>query len=161
MASKTTNRAIEALERRHAAERAALRAATDATAVVGRAQERRAAEVERLDAMVAEAEQGANLALAVLASLVTSDVAAVLTGETPARVRQGQQRASVEDVTARVGELTDGVAVARRRGRPSGSAAPARRESGDRPSAGAVVARGSAAAGPAAVLGGAPSSEGR
>jgi hypothetical protein len=124
MASKTTNKAIEALERRHAAERTALKAATDAGAAVRRAQERRAAELARLDAVVAEAEQGADVALAVLASLVAPDVAAMLTEETPARVRQGQQRASAQDVTARVGELTDTVvSVARRRGRPPGGAA--------------------------------------
>ena len=123
MASKTTNNAIEALERRHAAERTALKAATDAGAAVRRAQERRAVELARLDAVVAEAEQGADVALAVLASLVALDVAAMLTDETPARVRQGQQRASAQDVTARVGELTDTVVVARRRGRPPGGAA--------------------------------------
>lgn len=123
MASKTTNKAIEALERRHAAERTALKAAADAGAAVRRAQERRAAELARLDAVVAEAEQGADVAFAVLASLVTLDVAAMLTEETPARVRQGQQRASAEDVAARVGELTDVVvAVSRRRGRPRGGA---------------------------------------
>jgi hypothetical protein len=121
MASKSTNKAIEALERRHVAERTALKAATDAGAAVRRAQERRAAELARLDAVVAEAEQGADVALAVLASLVAPDVAALLTEETPARVRQGQQRASAQDVAARVGELTDSVvAVARRRGRPPG-----------------------------------------
>ena len=121
MASKGTNKAIEALERRHVAERTALKAATDAGAAVRRAQERRAAELARLDAVVAEAEQGADVALAVLASLVALDVAAMLTEETPARVRQGQQRASAQDVAARVGELTDSVvAVARRRGRPPG-----------------------------------------
>lgn len=124
MASKSTNKAIEALERRHVAERTALKAATDAGAAVRRAQERRAAELARLDAVVAEAEQGADVALAVLASLVAPDVAALLTEETPARVRQGQQRASAQDVAARVGELTDSVvAVARRRGRPPGGAA--------------------------------------
>jgi len=123
MASKTTNKAIEALERRHAAERTALKAATDAGAAVRRAQERRAVELARLDAVVLEAEQGADVALAVLASLVAADVAAMLTEETPARVRQGQQRASAQDVTARVAELTDEVPVARRRGRPPGGGA--------------------------------------
>ncbi|GAA2470862.1 hypothetical protein [Winogradskya humida] len=123
MASKSTNKAIEVLERRHVAERTALKAATDAGAAVRRAQERRAAELARLDAVVVEAEQGADIALAVLASLVAPDVAALLTEETPARVRQGQQRASAQDVAARVGELTDSVVpVARRRGRPPGGA---------------------------------------
>ncbi|MEU7906411.1 hypothetical protein [Actinoplanes sp. NPDC049118] len=126
MASKTTNSAIEALERRHAAERAALKAAADAGAAVRRAQQRRAAEVARLDEMVAGAERGADVALAVLASLMAADVAAVLTEETPARVRLGLQRAPMEDVNARVGELTDGVPVVRRRGRPRGSGRPAR-----------------------------------
>ncbi|MFG1995216.1 hypothetical protein ACGFJ7_35105 [Actinoplanes sp. NPDC048988] len=121
MASKGTNKAIEALQRRHEAERAALKAATDAGAAVRRARERRAAELARWDAVVVEAEQGADFALAVLASLVAPDVAAMLTEETPARVRQGQQRASAQEVAARVGELTDSVvAVARRRGRPPG-----------------------------------------
>ena len=139
MASKTTNKAIEALERRHAAERAALKTATDAGAAVRRAQERRAVELARLDAVVAEAEQGADVALAVLASLVALDVAAMLTEEAPARVRQGQQRASAQDVTARVGELTDVVVVAaRRRGRPPGGAA--------RPGRGDVASAASASA---------------
>ena len=124
MASKGTNRAIEALERRHEAERAALKAATDAGAAVRRAQERRAAELARLDEVVADAERGADVALAVLASLMASDIAAVLTEETPARVRLGQQRASADDVSARVGELSDGAPVVRRRGRPRGSGRP-------------------------------------
>jgi hypothetical protein len=124
MASKGTNKAIEALARRHEAERAALKAATDAGAVVRRAQDRRAAELARLDAAVAEAERGADVALAVLASLMAIEVAALLTEETPARVRLGQQRAPVDDVNARVGELTGGVPVARRRGRPRGSGRP-------------------------------------
>jgi len=125
MASKTTNSAIEALERRHEAERAALKAATDAGAAVRRVQERRAAELARLDEVVAEAERGADVALAVLASLMAPDVAAVLTQESPARVRLGQQRASAEDVNVRVAELTDGVPLVRRRGRPRGSGRPA------------------------------------
>src|SRR4051794_13008642 len=95
MASKTTNKAVEALKARHAAERTALEAASEAGAAVGRAVQRRAAEVARLDAAVAEAERGADVALAVLASLVPPDVAAALTEETPARVRLGQQRAPV------------------------------------------------------------------
>ncbi len=124
MASKGTNKAIEALQRRHEAERAALQAATDAGAAVRRAQERRAAELARLDEVVADAERGADVALAVLASLMAPDIAAVLTGETPARVRLGQQRASADDVSARVGDLTDGAPLARRRGRPRGSGRP-------------------------------------
>ncbi|MFC3384390.1 hypothetical protein [Couchioplanes azureus] len=126
MASKMTNSAIEALRRRHAAEHAALKAATDAGAAVRRVQERRAGEMARWDGMVAEAERGADVALAVLASLMASDVAAALTQETPTRVRLGQQRAPVDEVTARLGELTDGVPVTRRRGRPRGSARSAR-----------------------------------
>ena len=121
MASNGTNTAIEALRRRHEAERAALKAATDAGAVVRRAQERRAAELARLDEVVAGAERGADVALAVLASLMAPDVVAVLTEETPSRVRLGQQRASVDVVNARVGELTGGAPVVRRRGRPRGS----------------------------------------
>lgn len=115
-----TNGAIEALRRRHIAERAALKAATDAGAVVRRAQDRRAVELARLDAVVAAAERGADVALAVLASLMATEVAAVLTEETPARVRLGQQRAAAEDVAARVEQLTGGAAVSRR-GRPRGS----------------------------------------
>jgi hypothetical protein len=121
MASKGTNKAIEALERRHAAERAALKAASDAGAAVRRAQERRAAELVRLDEVVADADRGADVALAVLASLMAPDIAAVLTQETAARVRMGQQRAPAEEVNARVSELGDGVPVVRRRGRPRGS----------------------------------------
>ncbi|RSM47790.1 hypothetical protein DMB66_47545 [Actinoplanes sp. ATCC 53533] len=123
MASKMTNKAVERLKARQAAERVALEAAAEAAAAVGRAVERRSVEVARLDAAVADAERGADVALAVLASLVPADVAAVLTEETPARVRLGQQRAPVEDVTARVEQLTGGVVVARRRGRPRGSGA--------------------------------------
>jgi hypothetical protein len=123
MASKTTNKAVELLKARQAAERAALEAASEAGLAVGRAVQRRAAEVARLDAAVSEAEQGADLALAVLASLLPADVAAALTGATPARVRLGLQRAPVEDVTARVEQLTGGAVVARRRGRPRGSRA--------------------------------------
>jgi hypothetical protein len=123
MASKTTNKSVEALKARQAAERAALDAASEAGAAVGRAVQRRAAEVARLDAAVAEAGRGADIALAVLASLVPADVAAVLTEETPARVRLGQQRAPVEDVTAQVDRLTGGAVVAPRRGRPRGSGA--------------------------------------
>ena len=164
MASKGTNKAIEALERRHVAERAALKAATDAGAAVRRAQERRVAELARLDAAVAEAETGADVALAVLASLVAPDVAAVLTEETPARVRMGQQRASVDDVTARVGELTGGVPVVRRRGRPRGSGRPASgvEAAGTARSAGGGSASGAltVAVSPA-VSAGASSSEGR
>ncbi len=164
MASKTTNSAIEALERRHVAERAALKAATDAGAAVRRAQQRRAAELERLDAMVAEAEQGADVALAVLASLMAPDVAAVLTEETSGRVRLGQQRAPAEDVSARVSELTDGAPVARRRGRPRGSGRPVRAVDAAGPLPIAVVARESgaltAAAGPVSEAG-APSIEER
>ncbi|GLZ00820.1 hypothetical protein [Actinoplanes sp. NBRC 103695] len=141
MASKGTNKAIEALQRRHEAERTALKAAVDAGAVVRRAQERRASELARLDAVVVEAEQGADFALAVLASLVAPDVTAMLTEETPARVRQGQQRASAEDVASRVGELTDSVvAVARRRGRPKGGGV--RPGGGDVESAASVPAAG-------------------
>ena len=140
MASKTTNSAIEALERRHTAERAALKAAADAGAAVRRAQERRAAELARLDAVVAEAERGADVALAVLASLMAPDVAAVLTQETPARVRLGQQRASAEEVSARVSELSDGAPVVRRRGRPRGSG----RSGGGTASAGSAPAAGAA-----------------
>jgi hypothetical protein len=125
MASKGTNKAIEALQRRHEAERAALKAATDAGAAVRLAQERRAAELARLDEVVADAERGADVALAVLASLMAPDIAAVLTEETPARVRLGQQRASADDVSARVGELTDGAPVVRRRGRPRRGGRPA------------------------------------
>jgi len=126
MASKTTNEAVEALNRRHAAERAALEAASAASAVVGRAVERRSVEVARLDAAVSEAERGADVALAVLASVVPADVAAALTEETPARLRLAQQRAPVEDVTARVEQLTGGAVVARRRGRPRGGGGAAR-----------------------------------
>lgn len=164
MSSKTTNSAIEALERRHAAERAALKAATDAGAVVRRAQERRAAELARLDAVVAEAERGADVALAVLATLMAADVTAVLTQESPARVRLGQQRASVEDVNARIGELTDGAPVVRRRGRPRGSGRSARGEASAAVPSAAADARGPGAsmvAAGLAVAGGAPSSEGR
>ncbi|MEV8509669.1 hypothetical protein AB0368_33245 [Actinoplanes sp. NPDC051475] len=146
MASKGTNKAIEALQRRHEAERAALKAATDAGAAVRRAQERRATELARLDAVVVEAEQGADFALAVLASLVAPDVAAMLTEETPARVRQGQQRASAQEVAARVGELTDSVvAVARWRGRPPGGAV--RPGRGDVESSASVPATGVESAG--------------
>ena len=144
MASKGTNKAIEALQRRHEAERAALKAATDAGAEVRRAQERRAAELARLDEVVADAERGADVALAVLASLMAPDIAAVLTEETPARVRLGQQRASADDVSARVSALADGAPVVRRRGRPRGSG---------RPASGAAAVS-------AAVSGGAPPSEG-
>jgi hypothetical protein len=132
MASRMTNKAVEALRARHAAERAALEAASEAGAAVRRAVERRVAELARLDAVVAEAEQGADVALAVLASVVPADVAAALTEETPARVRLAQQRAPVEDVTARVEQLTGGAVVARRgRGRPRGSGT-ARVARGDR-----------------------------
>jgi hypothetical protein len=123
MASKTTNSAIDALRARHAAERAALEAATEAGAAVRRAQQRRAAELARWDAAVADAEAGADVALAVLASLMPADVAATLTEETPARVRLGQQRAPVEDVTARVEQLSGGAVTVRRRGRPRRSGA--------------------------------------
>jgi len=123
MASRTTNKAVELLKVRQAAERAALEAASEAGAAVGRAVARRAAEMARLDVAVSEAERGADIALAVLASLLPADVAAALTGETPARVRVGQQRAPVEDVTVRVDQLTGGAVVARRRGRPRGSGA--------------------------------------
>lgn len=164
MASKGTNKAIEALQRRHEAERAALKAATDAGAAVRLAQERRAAELARLDEVVADAERGADVALAVLASLMAPDIAAVLTEETPARVRLGQQRASVDDVSARVGELTDGAPVVRRRGRPRGSGRPASgadsagvtRSVGGEGASGAVTV----AASPA-VSAGAPPSDGR
>ncbi|GAA3344744.1 hypothetical protein GCM10020358_49200 [Amorphoplanes nipponensis] len=140
MASKTTNSAIKALERRHAAERAALKAAADAGAALRRARERRAAELARLDEMVAEAERGADVALAVLASLMAPDAAAVLMQETPARVRLGQQRAPAEEVNARVSELSDGAPVVRRRGRPRGSG----RSGGGTASAGSAPAAGAA-----------------
>ena len=140
MASKGTNSAIEALERRHTAERAALKAATDAGAAVRRAQARRAAELARLDEVVADAERGADVAVAVLASLMAPDVAAVLTEETPARVRLGQQRAPAEEVNALVNELSDGAPVVRRRGRPRGSG----RTGGGRVSAGSAPVAGAA-----------------
>ncbi|WP_199515726.1 hypothetical protein [Nucisporomicrobium flavum] len=164
MASKTTNSAIEALERRHTAERAALKAATDAGAVVRRAQERRAAELARLDEVVADAERGADVALAVLASLMAADVAAVLMQETPARVRLGQQRAPVEEVNARVSELSDGAPPARRRGRPRGSgrSGGGTASAGSAPVAGAASSSGGSGDPAAAGVGGAAAfSEGR
>jgi hypothetical protein len=161
MASKTTNSAIEALERRHTAERAALKAATDAGAAVRRAQERRSAELARLDAVVAEAERGADVALAVLASLMATEVAAVLTEKTPARVRLGQQRASVDEVNVRVAELTDGAPVARRRGRPRGSGRPASDAATPGAAGGVSVSGGSLVAVDPAVSAAAPSSEAR
>jgi hypothetical protein len=156
-----TNSAIEALERRHTAERAALKAATDAGAVVRRAQERRAVELARLDEVVVETERGADVALAVLASLMGPDVAAVLTEETVARVRLGQQRALVEDVNARVGELTDGAPVVRRRGRPPGSGRPASGREAARSAGSADVSGASTVSVSPAVSADAPSSEGR
>ena len=161
MASKGTNKAIEALDRRHEAERAALKAATEAGAAVRRAQDRRAAELARLDAVVVEAEQGADVALAVLASLMGPEVAAVLTEETVARVRLGQQRALVEDVNARVGELTVGAPVVRRRGRPRGSGRSALGGEAARSAGGVNVPGASTVSVSPAVSADAPSSEGR
>ena len=129
MASKSMNNATDVLARQQAAERDALKAAGTAGAAVQRAQERRAVELERLDQNVTDAERGADLALAVLAALVGADRSARLTGETLARLRLAQQRASVEDVGKRVQELTgDDPAqpaepAARRRGRPPGRSA--------------------------------------
>jgi hypothetical protein len=120
MASKSMNRASEVLARRHAAEEKALKVAVSAGVAVQRAQERRAVELARLDAAVADAERGADTALAVLASLVPADVAALLAEETPARVRQAQQRAPGDEVSAQVQVLT-GAAPVRRRGRPPGT----------------------------------------
>lgn len=133
MASKMTNEAVAALKRRQAAELEALVGAESAAEIVGRARQRRADELERLDAAVGEAEQGEDLALAVLATLVPPDVAAGLAGVTPARVRQAQQRAPVEEVGARVQTLADGAPVPRLRGRPRGSGRPAGRGGGRRP----------------------------
>lgn len=129
MASKSMNNATDILARQQASERDALKAAGTAGAAVQRAQERRAVELERLDRNVTDAEGVADLALAVLASLVGADRAARLTGETSARLRQAQQRASVEDVGTRVQQLTgDNPAqpaepAVRRRGRPPGRSA--------------------------------------
>ena len=116
-----TNQAVAALKKRQAAELEALVGAATAAEVVSRAQQRRTDELQRLDAAVDEAERGEDLALAVLATLMSPDVAAGLADVAPARMRQAQQRAPVDEVHSRVQALTDGAPVPRRRGRPRGS----------------------------------------
>jgi hypothetical protein len=110
------------LKRRHTAERAALAAA---------------AALERLDAAVREAEERADVAWAVLASLMPVDVAALLVEQTPARMRLGQQRAAEAEVTSRMRELTGAAPGFRRRGRPPGRGP---RRSGERVRGGPLVA---------------------
>ena len=92
------NEAIQVLRKRQAVELEALSAVTVAVSVVERARQRRAAEVERLDAVVTDAERGADVALAVLASLMSVDVAAGLVQVPAVRVRQAQQHAPVDEV---------------------------------------------------------------
>ena len=115
------NEAIQVLRKRQAVELEALSAVTVAVSVVERARQRRAAEVERLDAVVTEAERGADVALAVLASLMSVDVAAGLVQVPVARVRQAQQHAPVEDVGLRVQDLTGDTVRPATRGRPRGA----------------------------------------
>jgi hypothetical protein len=133
MASDSTNVAIEQMRRRHAAQESALRAVTVARGAVEKAQDRRAAELERLDAAVSEAQGGHDEALAVLAELVPASEVADYAGESVARVREAQKRADPAVVSARVAELTKGLPKRRGPGRP--------RKSGRDASAGAEPAR--------------------
>ncbi|WP_433294562.1 hypothetical protein ACQP2F_33420 [Actinoplanes sp. CA-030573] len=120
MASDSTNVAIEQMRRRHAAQESALRAVAVARGGVEKAQDRRAAELERLDAAVSEAQGGHDEALAVLAELVPAAEVADYAGESVARVREAQKRADAAAVSARVAELTEGLAKRRGPGRPRG-----------------------------------------
>lgn len=125
MASDSTNAAIDQMRRRHAAQESALRAVTVARGAVEKAQDRRATELERLDAAVSEAQGGHDAALAVLAELVPAAEVAGYAGESVARVREAQKRADAAVVSARVAELTEGLPKRRGPGRPrkSGRAA--------------------------------------
>jgi len=106
------------MRRYHAAQESALRAVAAARGTVGKTRDRRTVELERLDAAVSEAVGAEDEALAVLAELVPVVQVAAYAGETVKRVREAQQRASAEVVSARVAALTNGLPVRRGPGRP-------------------------------------------
>jgi hypothetical protein len=109
------------MRRRHAAQETALRAVSVARGAVQKAQERRAAELARLDVSVGDAERGLDEAFAVLAGLVSPAEVADYAGESLARVREALKRASGEVVAERVAALTEGLSRRRGPGRPRGS----------------------------------------
>ncbi|MFI5496602.1 hypothetical protein [Actinoplanes sp. NPDC051859] len=158
MASRATNETIAELKRRQAAELEALTDVTAASGTVDRVRQRRADALERLDADVRDAEGREDMALAVLAVL-RPDVAAGIADVTAARVRQAQQRAPVEEVGARVQELT-GAAPPRRRGRPRGAGRPAAETPGRVPAAGGSYDDGPIAGGSPDMPDGLPSNDG-
>lgn len=125
---------MQALRQQQKAEESALLAVIGASGTVEQARQRRAAEVEALDAAVSEAEAGEDVALAVLGALMPADRAGRLAGVSPARMQQALRRTAAETVAGKLETLTGGGAVAvRRRGRPRGSGAPRRvRRDGER-----------------------------
>jgi hypothetical protein len=130
MASKSTNRVTEALKARHQAEAKAVDAAAVAEAAANAAAGRRAAALERLDADVAQAEQAHDVAVTVVVTLMTEDVAASVLGADLVHVRAARRRAPVDEVQAAVQALTAAVPQARRPDRPRRGRPPTRKPSG-------------------------------
>jgi hypothetical protein len=130
MASKSTNRVTEALKARHQAEAKAVDAAAVAEAAANAAAGRRAVALERLDTDVVRAEQAHDVAVSVVVTLMTEDVAASVLGADLVHVRAARRRAPVDEVQAAVQALTAAVPQARRPDRPRRGRPPARKAAG-------------------------------
>lgn len=112
---RTTNEQVERLRERQRRERAALDAVTAAQSAVGAAQQRRQAAVLELDRAVVKAEQGLDVALSVLVSLMPEEETAAIAGVDVAAIRAARKRVGPQEARtalARLGAVRTG-----RRGR--------------------------------------------
>lgn len=126
MASAGTNAAVRRLHDRQSAQLRAVRGLEVAAGRVTAAQERRAVVVAELDAAVAAARAGRDVAVAVLADLLGEDGAAEVTDVAVADVRAARRRADPAAVRA----ATEAAHRPERRGRQRAGESP-----GGRPSA--------------------------